>query len=106
MVLYHTHLADRLANLNSISTFSPQLKENVTFHHYKYHMINPQKPNGIYTYQPLNYQWLCILYLKVLYDSQVADYKHRGPGFDSRALLRIFLRELGLERGPLSRVIG
>jgi hypothetical protein len=29
----------------------------------------------------------------------VADYKHRGPGFDSRALLRIFLRELGLERG-------
>jgi predicted nucleic acid binding AN1-type Zn finger protein len=36
----------------------------------------------------------------------VADYKHRGPGFDSRALLRIFLRELGLERGPLSLVIG
>jgi hypothetical protein len=35
----------------------------------------------------------------------VADYKHRGPGFDSRALLRIFLR-LGLERGPLSLVIG
>jgi hypothetical protein len=34
----------------------------------------------------------------------VADY--RGPGFDSRALLRIFLRELGLERGPLSLVIG
>jgi hypothetical protein len=34
------------------------------------------------------------------------DYKHRGPGFDSRALLRIFLRELGLERGPLSLVIG
>jgi hypothetical protein len=33
-------------------------------------------------------------------------YKHRGPGFDSRALLRIFLRELGLERGPLSLVIG
>jgi hypothetical protein len=32
----------------------------------------------------------------------VADYKHRGPGFDSRALFRIFLRELGLERGPLS----
>jgi hypothetical protein len=31
---------------------------------------------------------------------------HRGPGFDSRALLRIFLRELGLERGPLSLVIG
>jgi hypothetical protein len=30
----------------------------------------------------------------------------RGPGFDSRALLRIFLRELGLERGPLSLVIG
>jgi hypothetical protein len=26
--------------------------------------------------------------------------------FDSRALLRIFLRELGLERGPLSLVIG
>jgi hypothetical protein len=26
----------------------------------------------------------------------VADYKHRGPGLDSRALLRIFLRELGL----------
>jgi hypothetical protein len=36
----------------------------------------------------------------------VADYKHRGPGFDSRALLRIFLRDLGLERGPLSLVIG
>jgi hypothetical protein len=36
----------------------------------------------------------------------VADYKHRGPGFDSRALLRIFLRELVLERGPLSLVIG
>jgi hypothetical protein len=33
----------------------------------------------------------------------VADYKHRGPGFDSRALLRIFLRDLGLE---LSLVIG
>jgi hypothetical protein len=36
----------------------------------------------------------------------VENYKHRGPGFDSRALLRIFLRELGLERGPLSLVIG
>jgi hypothetical protein len=36
----------------------------------------------------------------------VADYKHRGPGSDSRALLRIFLRALGLERGPLSLVIG
>jgi hypothetical protein len=36
----------------------------------------------------------------------VEDYKHRGPEFDSRALLRIFLRELGLERGPLSLVIG
>jgi hypothetical protein len=36
----------------------------------------------------------------------VADYKHRGPGFDFRALLRIFLRELGLEQGPLSLVIG
>jgi hypothetical protein len=36
----------------------------------------------------------------------VEDYKHRGPGFDSRVLLRIFLRELGLERGPLSLVIG
>jgi hypothetical protein len=36
----------------------------------------------------------------------VEDYKHRGPGFDSRALLRIFLRELGLEWGPLSLVIG
>jgi hypothetical protein len=35
----------------------------------------------------------------------VEDYKHRGPGFDSRALLRIFLRELGLERGPLILVI-
>jgi hypothetical protein len=32
----------------------------------------------------------------------VEDYN----GFDSRALLRIFLRELGLERGPLSLVIG
>jgi hypothetical protein len=31
----------------------------------------------------------------------VEDYKHR----DSRALLMIFLRELGLERGPLSLVI-
>jgi hypothetical protein len=36
----------------------------------------------------------------------VEDYKHRGPGFDSRALLRIFLKELCLERGPLSLVIG
>jgi hypothetical protein len=36
----------------------------------------------------------------------VEDYKHRGPRFDSRALLRIFLRKLGLERGPLSLVIG
>jgi hypothetical protein len=36
----------------------------------------------------------------------VEGYKDRGPGFDSRALLRIFLRELGLERGPLSLVIG
>jgi hypothetical protein len=36
----------------------------------------------------------------------VKDYKHRGPGFDSRALVRIFLRELGLERGQLSLVIG
>jgi hypothetical protein len=36
----------------------------------------------------------------------VEDYKHRGPGFDYRALLRIFLRELGLERGPLRLVIG
>jgi hypothetical protein len=36
----------------------------------------------------------------------VENYKHRGPGFDSRALLRIFLRELGLERGRLSLVIG
>jgi hypothetical protein len=36
----------------------------------------------------------------------VEGYKHRGPGFDSRALLRIFLRELGLERGRLSLVIG
>jgi hypothetical protein len=36
----------------------------------------------------------------------IEDYKHRGTGFDSRALLRIFLREMGLERGPLSLVIG
>jgi hypothetical protein len=36
----------------------------------------------------------------------VEDYNHRGPGLDSLALLRIFLRELGLERGPLSLVIG
>jgi hypothetical protein len=36
----------------------------------------------------------------------VAEYKHRGPGFDSWALLRIFLRELGLERVSLSLVIG
>jgi hypothetical protein len=36
----------------------------------------------------------------------VEDYKHTGSGFDFRALLRIFLRELGLERGPLSLVIG
>jgi hypothetical protein len=36
----------------------------------------------------------------------VADYKRRGLGFDSRALLRIFLRKFGLERGPLSLVIG
>jgi hypothetical protein len=36
----------------------------------------------------------------------IEDYKHRGPGFDSWALLRIFLRELGLKRGTLSLVIG
>jgi hypothetical protein len=36
----------------------------------------------------------------------IEDYKHRGPRFDSRALLRIFLRELGLERGLLCLVIG
>jgi hypothetical protein len=36
----------------------------------------------------------------------VEDHKDRGPRFDSRALLRISLRELGLERGPLSLVIG
>jgi hypothetical protein len=36
----------------------------------------------------------------------VEDYKHTGPRFDSRTLIRIFLRELGLERGPLSLVIG
>jgi hypothetical protein len=36
----------------------------------------------------------------------VEDYKHRGPWFDSLELLRIFLRELGLERGLLSLVIG
>jgi hypothetical protein len=35
----------------------------------------------------------------------IEDYKHRGPGFDSRALLRIFLREMGLEWGPLSLVV-
>jgi len=29
-------------------------------------------------------------------DQDEHSYKHRGPGFDSRALLRIFLRELGL----------
>jgi hypothetical protein len=36
----------------------------------------------------------------------IADYKHRGPGFDFWALLRIFLRELVLEQGPLSLVFG
>jgi hypothetical protein len=36
----------------------------------------------------------------------VADYKHRGSGFDSRALLKILKKEFGLERGPLSLVIG
>jgi hypothetical protein len=54
----------------------------------------------------------CFLFLLEMRDRlcglvvSVEDYKHRGPGFDSRALLRIFLRELGLERGPLSLVIG
>jgi hypothetical protein len=43
---------------------------------------------------------LCVLVVSV------EDYKHRGPGFDSRALLGIFLRELGLDQGPLSLVIG
>jgi hypothetical protein len=47
-----------------------------------------------------SYDCLCGLVVSV------EDYKHRGPGFDSRGLLRIFLRELGLERGPLSLVIG
>jgi hypothetical protein len=49
--------------------------------------------------------WL-MLFKEIIAVFSVADYKHRGPGFDSRALLRIFLRELGLERGPLSLVIG
>jgi hypothetical protein len=44
--------------------------------------------------------------LRIIKRTSVEDYKHRGPGFDSRALLRIFLRELGLERGTLSLVIG
>jgi hypothetical protein len=56
---------------------------------------------------------LCLLSLSIILGDRlcglvvsVAYYKHRGPGFDYRALLRIFLRELGLERGPLSLVIG
>jgi hypothetical protein len=57
------------------------------------------------TYRPMCAQ----IFLKYTANCRVyciADYKHRGPGFDSRALLRIFLRELSLERGPLSLVIG
>jgi hypothetical protein len=51
--------------------------------------------------------WLFeIMLIMCLLPAVLQDYKHRGPGFDSRALLRIFLRELGLERGPLSLVIG
>jgi hypothetical protein len=50
----------------------------------------------------------CIMFklLDLYVHTYIIYYKHRGPGFDSRALLRIFLRELGLERGPLSLVIG
>jgi hypothetical protein len=54
----------------------------------------------IFSYSIIDNDRLCGLVVSV------EDYKHRGPGFDSRALLRIFLRNLGLERGPLSLVIG
>jgi hypothetical protein len=60
--------------------------------------MKPER-NKILLSEP-NFDRLCGLVVSV------ADYKHRGPGFDSRALLRIFLREMGLERGPLSLVIG
>jgi hypothetical protein len=67
----------------------------------------PNQPINHPTNQSTNQRWLlrrpiglCGLVVSV------ADYKHRGPGFDSRALLRIFLRELGLDGGPLSLVIG
>jgi hypothetical protein len=60
----------------------------------------------------LSFTLMCNLYVMNEQDRlcglvvSIEDYKHRGPEFDSRALLRIFLRELGLERGPLSLVIG
>jgi hypothetical protein len=64
----------------------------------------------LYPFVTITFVKLRIVYLRVdrLCDLVVSveGYKHRGPGFDSRALLRIFLRELGLERGPLSLVIG
>jgi hypothetical protein len=58
------------------------------------------EPYGIISMSMCIYDRLCGL------EVSVEDYKHRGPGFDSRAFVRIFLRELGLERGPLSLVIG
>jgi hypothetical protein len=47
-----------------------------------------------------------LIFVSGIHPLILGDYKHRGPGFDSRALLRIFVREMGLERGPLSLVIG
>jgi hypothetical protein len=48
----------------------------------------------------------CFIYFIYIYWWLALQTTNTGPGFDSRALLRIFLRELGLERGPLSLVIG
>jgi hypothetical protein len=65
---------------------------------------------GLIDHTVLNFEcfWKCLLLSDRLCGLVVGveDYKHRGPGFDSLALLRIYLRELGLERGPLSLVIG
>jgi hypothetical protein len=71
-------------------------------------LITVKHPSSLAGYEPLNFisndkhanHRICGLVVSV------EDYKHRDPGFDSRALLRIFLWELGLERGPLSLVIG
>jgi hypothetical protein len=55
-------------------------------------------PTGVPRYFVIKLYFNCIIDRLCGLVVSVADYKLRGPGFDSRALLRIFLREF-LERG-------